>query len=120
MTSYQSRHEIQRELNQILPQQIEECRKCDELPESLVKLIEHNYQARFVCYDKKTNMIEVGVEEQEAIDSYPEITVKKIRLEDAVGDLGRTFRSGESDLEFYAKILANYGSSKEVDEVVLV
>lgn len=104
----------------MLPYQIEECRKCDQLPSSLEKLIKHNYQAKFVCYDKKTNCIEVGVEEQESVNGYPDITVKKIELKDAVKDLTRTFRKSDADLKFYGKILASTGSVTEIDEVVLV
>lgn len=105
----------------MLPYEIEECQKCDQLPASLEKLIKHNYQASFVCYDKKTNCIEVGVEEQDSANSYPEIKVKKINLKNAVRDLTKTFRSSDEDLKFYAKILASSGSAaNEVDEVVLV
>lgn len=120
MTSYQSRNEIQRGLHQMLPYQIEECQKCDKLPSSLEKLIRHNYQAKFVCYDKKSNCIEIGVEEHTSINSYPEITVKKIKLKDAVADLSKTLRSSDADLKFYGKILASSGSATEIDEVVLV
>ena len=121
MISYQSRNEIQQGLHQMLPYQIEECRKCDQLPTSLEKLIKHNYQASFVCYDKKTNCIEVGVEEQESINSYPEIKVKKIKLEDVVSDLEKTFRSTDADLKFYGRLLASAGSTtNKVDDVVLV
>ena len=120
MISYQSRNQIQNELQKLLPYQIEECKECDELPPALEELIKHNFQATFVCYDKRTNTIEVGVEEEEAINSYPEITVHKFRLEEAVSHLGKTFRNSDPDLEFYGRLLAGHGRTGQVDEVVLV
>lgn len=120
MTSYQSRSEIQKHLLSLLPHQIEECKECDELPPALAELIRHNYQATFVCYDKKSNCIEVGVEKQEEINSYPEITVHKIPLGKAVSKLRKTFKSTDQDLKFYGKILAGNGSAAKIDDVVLV
>jgi len=120
MTSYQSRNQIQHELQKLLPHQIEECKECDELPQALEDLIKHNFQATFVCYDKKTNTIEVGVEEEEAENSYPVITVHKFRLEEAVSQLRKTFRNSDPDLQFYGKLLAGHGRTSQIDEVVLV
>ncbi|WP_051205513.1 hypothetical protein [Salinimicrobium xinjiangense] len=120
MTSYQSRSEIQEQLKKLLPYQIEECKTCDELPKALKDLIQHNFQASFVCYDKKSNTIEVGVEDQNEKDIYPQITVHKFRLEEAVSKLSRTFRKEDADLKFYGKILAGHGSSTRIDDVVLV
>ena len=120
MTSYQSRSEIQYQLKRLLPYQIEECKQCDELPKALKDLIRHNFQASFVCYDKKSNTIEVGVEDQENNEIYPQITVHKFRLEEAVSKLGKTFRNSDADLKFYGKILAGHGTFNKVDDVVLV
>lgn len=104
----------------MLPYQIEECKECDELPPALEELIKHNFQASFVCYDKKTNSIEVGVEEVEAVNSYPEITIHKFSLEEAISQLKRTFKSSDQDLRFYGKLLAGNGNSNNIDDVVLV
>ncbi|MFD2516504.1 hypothetical protein [Salinimicrobium flavum] len=120
MTSYQSRNQIHSELQRMLPHQIEECMECDELPQTLHQLIMHNFQARFVCYDKKTGTIEVGVEDQEAIDSYPKITVQKFKLGETVSQLSRTFRKSDQDLKFYGKLLAGNNSAAKIDDVVLV
>lgn len=120
MISYQSRNQIQHELHKMLPYQIKECKECDELPPALEQLIKHNFQAKFVCYDKKTNTIEVGVEEQEDVNSYPNITVHKFSLENAVAQVNKTFKTTDQDLKFYGKLLAGSGSLKRIDEVVLV
>ena len=120
MTSYQSRSEIQDHLLNLLPHQIDECKECDQLPPALEQLIKHNYQAAFVCYDKKSRCIEVGVEKQEEIDAYPEIKVHKIPLNKAVSKLKKTFKETDLDLKFYGRLLANYGSTTQIDDVVLV
>lgn len=120
MTSYQSRSEIQTQLKQLIPYQIEECRTCDVLPEALKNLIKHNFQASFVCYDKKTDTIEVGVKDQDENAIYPQITVHKFKLEEAVSKLGKTFRKSDADLRFYGKILAGHGTFGKIDDVVLV
>ena len=119
MTSYQSRNQIRTELQRMLPYQIEECREGDELPSTLHDLIKHNFQASFVCYDKKKNTIEIGVKEQENEDSYPTITVHTIGLDEAVSKLTKSFKSTDLDLKFYGKLLAG-GYVNRIDDVVLV
>ena len=119
MTSYQSRNQIRTELQRMLPYQIEECREGDELPSALHDLIKHNFQASFVCYNKRKNTIEVGVEDQENENSYPKITVHTFGLDEAVSKLNKSFRSSDLDLKFYGKLLAG-GSVNKIDEVVLV
>ncbi len=120
MISYQSRSEIQTQLKKLLPHQIEECKTCDELPETLKNLIKHNFQASFVCYDKKNNTIEVGVEDQDESHIYPQIAVQRFKLEETISKLGKTFRNSDADLRFYGKILAGHGTFNKVDDVVLV
>ena len=120
MTSYQSKTQIEHELQRILPQQIEECRSCDELPQSLEALIKHNFQATFVCYDKRSRTIEVGIEQEEEVDAYPDITVHKFKLDEVISQIKNTFKKADQDLKFYGKLLAGYGSTNQIDEVVLV
>lgn len=120
MTSYQSRNQIQESLQKMIPEQVAECKECDELPLSLQELIIHNFQAKYVCYNKKDNTIEIGVEDQEAINSYPNFKIYTFPLEEAVSWLPKTFRSDDRDLKFYASLLAQNGSPNQFDEVVLV
>ena len=119
MVSYQSKHDIQNQVRNLLPHQIKECRECDELPQALEELIKHNYQAAFVCYDKRSGCIEVGVEKEEEITAYPEIKVHKIPLEKAVFQLSKSLRTSDLDLKFYGRLRAG-GSANKVDDVVLV
>lgn len=120
MTSYQSRSQIQEHLKEMIPQQVSECKECDKLPQPLVELIMHNFQAKYVCYHKKTNIVEVGVEEQESIITYPNITSYTFRLEEAVSWLGESLRTDEPDLRFYAKLIAENSSVDRIDDVVLM
>lgn len=120
MILYQSRNQIQHDLHKMLPHQIKECQECDALPAALELLIKHNFQATFVCYDKKTNTIEVGVEDQEEMNSYPKINVHKFSLEEAIAQVNKTLRTSDQDLKFYGRILAGAVSHKRIDEVVLV
>ena len=89
------------------------------MPSALEELIRHNFNAAFVCYDKKSGYIEVGVEEKEDVTSYPEIVVHKFRLSEVAKRLSKTFKDSDVDLRFYARLLAN-SSHRRVDEVVLV
>ena len=120
MTSYQSKNMIQERLGELIPEQVAECRECDELPPTLQELILHNFQAKYVCYNKKNGTVEVGIEEMEATDSYPKIKTHTFRLEQAVSWLGKTFRKEEQDLKFYARLIAQNGTSLKIDDVVLV
>lgn len=120
MTSYQSRKMIHERLEEMIPEQVSECKECDKLPQPLVDLIMHNFQAKYVCYHKKDNTVEVGVEEQESMLAYPNIKSYTFRLEEAVSWLGETFRSDEQDLKFYGKIIAGNGNYNQIDDVILV
>lgn len=120
MISYQNRNEIPLKLQQVLPQHIEECRECDALTPALENIIKHNFQASFVCYDKESMTIEVGVKQQAETDSYPEILVQKFKLDEAISRLKNTFKNSDADLRFYAKILAGNSKVNNIDDVVLM
>lgn len=120
MTTYQSRNQIHEQLVRMIPEQISECQKYEELPPALAELICHNFQAKFVCYEKETEMVEVGIEMQENQLSYPEIMIHKFPLKKALSWLGSTFKHDDQDLKFYGKLIAGNGIINRVDEVVLV
>lgn len=120
MTSYQSRNLIRTTLKKMIPEQVAECRACDDLPEPLKELIIHNFQAEYVCYNKEDESVEIGVQNQEDSDSYPTFKIFNLKLEEISGWIGRTFKKEELDLKFYARLIAEGGSGKNVDEVVLV
>ena len=120
MTSYQSKNQIQAKLEEMIPEQVAECKECDELPPALEQLIIHNFQAKFVCYNKEKNNVEVGVEDSTSTGSYPRIKVQTFPLEEAVSWIRKTFKEEEQDLKFYGKLVAGKGKYSKVDEVVLV
>mgnify|MGYP006196344627 FL=1 len=120
MTSYQSKNMIQEKLGELIPEQLAECQECDELPQTLEELILHNFQAKYVCYNKKNGTVEVGIQEMEATDTYPKIKTHTFRLEQAVSWLGKTFKKEEHDLKFYARLIAQNRNSHRIDDVVLV
>lgn len=120
MTAYQSKNQIQAELEENLPQQIAECIENDELPAPLKELILHNFQADYVCYNKENGSVEIGVEKESSRSGYPEMETQTYKLKDAASWLDKTYGSEEQDLKFYAKIIARNGSENRIDDVVLV
>ena len=120
MTSYQSRKQIKTLLEEMIPAQVSECERCDKLPQPLVDLIMHNFRAKYVCYNKDNNTVEVGIEEQESALHYPKITSQTFKLEEAVSWLGKSFKTEEQDLRFYARLIASEGYTNTIDEVILV
>lgn len=120
MTSYQSRNLVQTTLKKLIPGQIVQCENSDELPSPLKELILHNFQAKYVCYDQEAKMIEIGVENPNASDSYPDFKIYSFKLKEAVAWLGKTFRKDDHDLKFYAKLIAQSNTNNQVDDVVLV
>lgn len=120
MTLYQNRSLIKDKLEEMIPEQVTECKECDELPQAMEELIIHNFQAKYVCYNKEEGTVEVGIEEMEATDAYPRITTHTFPLEQAEKWLGKTLKSEEQDLKFYAKLLASNGFSDRIDRVILV
>ena len=120
MTSYQSRNQILSKLEEMVPEKVAECKECDEMPQSLEQLIVHNFQAKYVCYNKMDNMVEVGIEDGDANDSYPTIKTRTFPLDECRNWIRKTFRSEEYDLKFYGMLLAGNENINKVDEVVLV
>lgn len=120
MTSYQSRNQIFSELEEMIPEQVKECKECDELPRSLEELIIHNFQAKFVCYNKEDETVEVGIEDYESMSSYPSIKTRTFPLDKAKNWIRKSFREEEPDPKFYGKLIAGNGRVNQVDDVVLV
>lgn len=120
MTTYQSRNQIFTKLEEMIPEQVKECKNCDELPASLEELIIHNFQAKFVCYNKEDQTVEVGVEDYESMSSYPSIKIHTFPLNKAKTWIRKSFRQEEPDLKFYGKLIAGDGRVNRIDEVVLV
>jgi len=119
MASYLNTNEIRVSLQQLVKQYVEECETCQELPDEFISLIKHNFLAKYVYYNKQKKQIEIGIDESESPDTYPEIKVYKIPVNKACKWLDRSFRNQQSDLEFYGKLL-NRNEIFNSSEVVLM
>src|SRR5680860_97868 len=110
MTSFQNKNEIHAQLEELIPGQVTECKNVDEIPTTLKELIIHNFQAKYVCYHKGDDTIEVGVEEQENNTGYSKIKVHTFKLKDAVSWIGKSFKKDDRDLKFYAQLISRKDS----------
>ncbi|WP_037315894.1 hypothetical protein [Salegentibacter sp. Hel_I_6] len=100
-----STNEIRVSLRQLVKQYVEECETCQALPEEFISLIKHNFLAKYVYYNKAKRQIEIGIDESESPETYPEIKVYKIPVDKASKWLDKSFKSQQNDLEFYGKLL---------------
>ncbi|PRX44836.1 hypothetical protein [Salegentibacter salegens] len=105
MASYLNTNEIRVSLKQLVKQYVDECETCQELPDEFISLIKHNFLAKYVYYNKQKKQIEIGIDESDSPDTYPEIKVYKIPVNKAVKWLDGSFREQQNDLEFYGKLL---------------
>ena len=119
MASYLNTNEIRLSLRQLVKQYVEECESCQEAPEEFISLIKHNFLAKYVYYNKKKQQIEIGIDESESPDTYPEIKVYKFPINKAGKWLDNSFKDQQSDLEFYGKLL-NRNDSFNSSEIVLM
>lgn len=106
-------------MDKLVEEYIKECKKCDELPEGFVELIKHNFLAKFVCYDKDTKTIEIGVEEASEDGLYPNIKVMKYPLSAKKNWVKKSFKDGKNDLTFYGHLLNNNKYSRNAEVVVM-
>lgn len=119
MASYLNQNEIQISLRMLVEQYVEECKTCQSLPKEFIELIKHNFLAKFVYYNRKEKQIEIGVDESNSPETYPEIKVYKIPVDKATQWLDKTFRNDRSDLEFYGRLL-NRNEMISKSQVVLM
>jgi len=119
MASYLNTNEIRLSLQQLVKQYVEECETCQELPEEFISLIKHNFLAKYVYYNKQKKQIEIGIDESESPETYPEIKVYKIPVNKAAKWLDKSFRNQKGDLEFYGKLL-NRNEIFNSSEIVLM
>lgn len=119
MASYLNTNEIRISLRQLVKQYVEECETCQELPDEFISLIKHNFLAKYVYYNKEKKQIEIGINESNSPDAYPEIKVYKTPVNKAVKWLDSSFRARQNDLEFYGKLL-NRNEIFDSSDVVLM
>lgn len=106
MAAYFNTNELRSSLQELVKIYISECEECRELSQDCIDLIKHNFLAEYVVYNKQENTIEVGINESEKFDGYPEIKVYTFPLEDIGKNVDHSFRNNTEDLEYYGKIIS--------------
>ncbi|MCM4160945.1 hypothetical protein FHG64_05970 [Antarcticibacterium flavum] len=120
MTTYYKQAEIKASMKRLVDHYLEDCKKCHVLSEDFIALIKHNFLASYVSYNKKTQTIEVGIEEDGKDDDfYPNIKVYKYPLNSNKKWLERSFRNEKNDLAFYGRLLNRTKTTEEAEIVVL-
>lgn len=119
MASYLNENEIQASLRVLVEQYVEECEKCERLPKEFVELIKHNFLAKFVYYNSKKKLIEIGVDESYSPETYPEIKIYRFPVKKAAQWLEKSFKKDKGDLEFYGRLL-NRNDILSASDVVLM
>ena len=118
MTTYYKQTEIQTAIDQLVEECLTECKRCEELPEGFVELIKHNFLAKFVCYNKDTKTIEIGVEDNSPDALYPKIKVYNYSL-NSRNWVKKSFKSDKNDLHFYGQLLNRNKSSRDAEVVLM-
>lgn len=105
MAAYFNTNQLRTSLQELVKMYISECKECEELSQDCIDLIRHNFLAEFVVYNKKDNTIEVGINQSEKFDGYPEIEIYTFPLDDIGKKVDHSFKNNTEDLEFYGKLL---------------
>lgn len=119
MASYLNSTEIRLSLKALVKEYIEECEKCERIPEDFIDLIKHNYLAKYVFYNAKKKHIEIGIEDPDAEGHYPEIKSYKFPVKKAVEWLDKSFKKDICDLQFYGRLLSRNERLNPSDIVVM-
>ncbi len=120
MTTYYKPAEIKASMKKLVDVYLEDCIQCEVPSEDFIDLIKHNFLAKYVCYNKNTKTIEIGIEENSEEDNfYPQIKVYKYSLTKNRKWLERSFKNNINDLTFYGRLLNRSKMNREA-EVVLI
>ncbi|MDT0691010.1 hypothetical protein RM549_14540 [Salegentibacter sp. F188] len=121
MASYLNKNEIKTSLRVLIKQYLQECRNSSKLSQDFIKLLEHNFLAKYVIYNKSERNIEIGIEDrnENSETAYPKIKVYKYKLDDAEEKIISSCGVQDSDFEFYGRLL-NRNDFERNSEVVLM
>lgn len=118
MTTYYKQTEIKAAIDQLADDYLKECKRCEELPEGFVELIKHNFLAKFVCYNRDTKTIEIGVEDYSGDALYPKIKILEYSL-NSRNWVKNSFKNNKNDLYFYGQLLNRNRSSREAEVILM-
>ncbi|MDT0684960.1 hypothetical protein [Autumnicola psychrophila] len=121
MASYLNKNEIQNSLRILIKQYLQDCRKSNKLSQDFITLLEHNFLAKYVIFNRSEKTIEIGIEDRNEKSelAYPKIEVYKYRLDDAEEKIARSCGDKDVDLEFYGRLI-NRNNLHSNSEVVLM
>lgn len=121
MTTYYNQNEILLTMRSLIKEYLKESLNRKELSEDFIDLIKHNFLAKFVYYNPKKNVIEIGVEDPNSeAGSYPEINILSYPAAGKTSWLDESLKKDKNDMTFYGKLLnRNNGMFKDAEIVVL-
>jgi hypothetical protein len=121
MASYLNKNEIQASLRILIKQYLQECKNSNKLCPEFTELLEHNFLAKFVVYNRSERIIEIGIEDKgdDSETVYPTIQTYKFKLDDAEEKIVTSCGNEDSDLEFYGRLISRNNLTKN-SEVVLM
>ncbi|MCF4102357.1 hypothetical protein L1I30_11825 [Gillisia sp. M10.2A] len=117
---YYNKPEIENEMQSLVDEYLSECTNCKSLPEDFVSLLKHNFLAKFVAYNEENHSIEIGVEQYDSNSQYPEIKIMSYSISDKKKWLKKSFKSNETDLEFYGQLLSRKKTGIYNNEVIVM
>lgn len=119
MTTYFRRSEIEILMQQLVSAYAEECLSKGQMNPDFIELVKHNFFAKYVFYNPKKKVIEIGINESAGSTGlYPNIKVYRFPLEKIQNWMGQSFRFEKRDLDFYGKLLAGNARLEQMDVVV--
>jgi len=120
MTTYYNQEEIRESLKGLTRNFLNDCLSNNRPSEDFINLIEHNFLAKFVYYNKLDRSVEIGVEEESVNSTYLEIKVLVYHLSSGIDWLDKSFKTGKTNLAYYGKLLnqSKY-FSKNADVVII-
>lgn len=121
MASYLNKNEIQNSLRVLIKQYLQECKRSNNLSQDFITLLEHNFLAKYVVFNRSERTIEIGIEDKSnhTEEVYPRIQVYKYKIDDAEEKIISSCGDKDSDLEFYGRLIGRNHLQKN-SEVVLM
>ena len=120
MTTYYYREEIRTGMKVLVDEYLKDCTNGKQLSEDFTDLIKHNFLAKFVCYDKTNNTMEIGVENFSSNSSYPEIKIYTYPLNSKNDWLDNSYKTGKNDFAFYGRLLNRKKDNQKNSKIVII